>query len=1129
MTLSKNNLLALILLLATVLLPSPSWADDLGAQEAKSFISSKGLSAGKCSSGNDGKTYCVDSEGAIVSYGNDGTSFKRCEVLPVKLHNKIDCYVCPIFRVVYRAADSMAKTAFDKLGHPFALVLAVGLVLWISVQTLAHVTSLTRQDAPQFLVKLMKQSYKFAIAYFLLMYSQEIYTHFINPVLSAGLEFGGQVLPKPASPTNSPQDPKGLSGDYFTSTLYLKLETFILQVHENIAFMGAVGESLLCIGGHKMIGIGGFDIGNGFQMAIQGIVLLLFSLLLSLAFAFYVVDAVVQLGILGALAPFLIACWPFEITRGKVKPGVEILMHSFFVFVFIGIVVGLNLDLVSAALKGNTGAKGEETLNAIWKAINTQDNDALVEMTDISAVGFLILIICCVIGFKLCGQATKLAQKMAGGSGVTGIAPSIATMGASAATGMAKKILGNKAVLGGVATAAVDNIVGGASGAVRGTVGAIANPRRTWGQVKSATRQIGQGIRATGHAVAHPVRATRTAANTVGGAAKQAWNNKVSSVKSDWQALKGETKDMAQETKVLGQNLKYAPSKIDNAIVSAENRAFDASAKAVKSVANGTVKGFKAVGRGAVAAKNAVRDASVKAVNGLKTVDNGIRSAENAVLGAATTTAKKTRQAYIKTLRGARAAYNNPKEALRATGQAIKSGAVKAADATLKGAQAVDKGIRSAENAAFKATAAAAKWTGNAAVEGAKFGKEFGKEVGKDIADGVKGKIQGVSKTINNVGQGLNEFGQQLGEVGRDMRDIAQNATQSAAQKVNSALKSDAVQIPARQAKEILEQKIQNAKTIGSVAKFAVSHPMASARAFKEALSSELGDSSILDVDDSVIEQIAADNGISIGGNVSGDSRLDENINNTSAESQAVEANVSADSLNENERVETTLQEAPYTEEQAETTDSLSSDERIDEVVQDSSDSSERSDDTAQTTSPDNYGDASADDVSSGSASVDEVRASDGVDSGNTGSVTAATQESAPSYSTETRNEHNEARRQNLKKTVDAPARRKLENIDAIIQGDGTIIDKEGQVIGRATKKGAVKDGEEVIGQLMKDGTFKDNSKKTVGRVTPSETSKQSNRSFLERMTVKESRFDIKRNAEKENRKKARKSRHAKK
>ena len=179
--------------------------------------------------------------------------------------------------------------------------------------------------------------------------------------------------------------------------------------------------------------------------------------------------------------PFLIACWPFKLTAGYTAKGFSMLLNSFFVFVFMGLVVSVNIQLVDTALmqtavsddartekavtlsaeqekrmtelcssnqvQASTGKLWRESaeckkfasrqdnlgaLQLIYDAINTQDDNKLKELTDISSLGFIILIICCIFGFKLCGEAVSLASQMSGGQGGS-IGSHIASLGAGAA------------------------------------------------------------------------------------------------------------------------------------------------------------------------------------------------------------------------------------------------------------------------------------------------------------------------------------------------------------------------------------------------------------------------------------------------------------------------------------------------------------------------------------------------------------------------------------------------------------------------------------------------------------------------------------------------------------------------
>lgn len=485
---------------------------------------------GRCSSGTDGGLYCLatHNHNLTANYNAADTAFRGCEVLPVKLYNNRKCFFCPLFTVVYKVAGEMTAISFGALGAAFALLLAMGLAIWIAVQTLTQVSSLTKQDAPKFLSGLIKQSYKVLIAFLLLQYSSQIFEYGITPVLEAGLEFGSAMLEEKYTVMKTNDDVTGVkkleelnpgiterlstlsNTSYYTSNLYLALDNFVVNLQRNIAFMQSVGSSLICIGSNALMFKGEkADFGSGFQMVIQGVLLAGFGFLLSIAFAFYLVDAVVQMGIAGALMPFLIASWPFKLTAKYANTGWSMILNSAFVFVFAGLVLSVNLNLISAALDMTAGGEQTDTIEnkqcdnpedcaaaeinmgglyKIAQAINTQNEPELVKLTDISTVGFLILLFCCIFGFKFLGRAGQLAGKFAGGA-LKPIAPSIATMGGSAAKSLALKTTqSTREAIGDKVNAA-----GRAVASVPGRLWGAATGRGRYGKGKNAGGDGGSG------------------------------------------------------------------------------------------------------------------------------------------------------------------------------------------------------------------------------------------------------------------------------------------------------------------------------------------------------------------------------------------------------------------------------------------------------------------------------------------------------------------------------------------------------------------------------------------------------------------------------------------------------------
>lgn len=360
---------------------------------------------------------------------------RGCVPLPAKLAESRSCIYCPLFKTIFNAAQSMSTKAYDKLAGPLANVMLIGFAIVIAFMVLKNVSSFTKQDAPKFVTELLVNMFKVLVAYYMLKNANIVYGYIVGPVLKAGFEFGSSLLfaeNKYLAACDVSKTLQNVSNGVMPAYLYTNLDCFIRAVQAEVAVPQSVGSSLMCVArnaGKESIG----PVRNvlwDFGMMFQGFAIWVMGWIISLAFAFYLIDATIQLGIIGALMPFLIACWPFKATRNYTSKGWGIFMNTFFVYVFMGLVVSINVELLG---QGLTGSKGG--FDAIMKALNGNKVQELKELLDIGFAGFLVLVACCLFAFKLTGQASDLAGTMAGGGGpkiganIGGLAYGAATKG----------------------------------------------------------------------------------------------------------------------------------------------------------------------------------------------------------------------------------------------------------------------------------------------------------------------------------------------------------------------------------------------------------------------------------------------------------------------------------------------------------------------------------------------------------------------------------------------------------------------------------------------------------------------------------------------------------------------------
>lgn len=480
--------------------------------------------------GNDGKLYAMYKIGETVSIvmadPSSGT-FQGCEVLPVKIYNMSACFFCPLANVIFTAANEVTANAFKYFGSAFRVVIVMVLSVWLAMSALGQVFPMTKQDAPKFLAAILKQGFKFMLAYFLLVYSNDLFRYFVIPLLDSGLSLGiGIQTVSMPTPENYGATRLGTSTYYYNlpgadgTTLYTRIEEYLASLQARLSYVQAIGTTIFCVGSHKLSfweilsGEGLEGVKVGLRMMLLGGVLTSFSFLLTMAFAFYFLDALLQMAVIGAMIPFMIAGWPFRATAQYAGIGFKMLLNTFFVMFFTGFVISVNVELInqSLALSQDTAGQTEQAaptketsaelqsaqkenasgFQKIVDAINDQNEKDLKDATNIGGVGFLLLAFCCIFGFKFVAQVSPLASKLsAGGFSKGGIAGRIGTMAASATKGMAAKAA---APVGKVAgNAALD-----AAGSVAQTAGNVAG-----GVVGGAAKLAGKGLSAGGRALSN--------------------------------------------------------------------------------------------------------------------------------------------------------------------------------------------------------------------------------------------------------------------------------------------------------------------------------------------------------------------------------------------------------------------------------------------------------------------------------------------------------------------------------------------------------------------------------------------------------------------------------------------------
>ena len=464
----------------------------------------------------DGKNYqlLLSSSKPSIAYGEGSGSFTGCEVLPVKLYNMQNCFFCPLTAVVFGASNNVTIHSFGVFAEPFIAIVGVLFALWLALLALKQVFPMTKQDAPKFLTAILKQGFKVALAILLLTHSSDLFRYFIIPVLDGGLQMGQQILSTklPYTPENA--QPLTTEMKYFNlrtggsdeapKTLYNQIEYYLRSVQYQLSYMQAIGTSLFCVGSKEMVKMDTQGIAkrfvSGMRMAFLGVIFVIFGFLLTITFAFYFMDALLQLSVIGAMMPLMIAGWPFRATSQYASTGFKMLLNTFFVMFFTGFVVSVCFEILNQSMVFAQQSRGDSTslqiameggFDKIAVAINEQNMEALYKATEFGGIGFLLIIFSCLMGYKFVAQVNPLAGKLADGGVFAGMTGKIGTMAASSIKGMAGKVsqpLGNAVANKYHDAGGLVGIVGGAASEVSGGVKALG----------SGVQKVGSGISKAG-------------------------------------------------------------------------------------------------------------------------------------------------------------------------------------------------------------------------------------------------------------------------------------------------------------------------------------------------------------------------------------------------------------------------------------------------------------------------------------------------------------------------------------------------------------------------------------------------------------------------------------------------------
>lgn len=350
----------------------------------------------------------------VVSSGRTkAAAADDCEAVAALSKKWEGCLFCRLYKPLFIAAQSVTRASSNTFGGPFANLLAIGIALFIAYETLKMVASFTQQDIRKYLNTVSVQFFKVMLVFFLLKNMASFYNLLVNPILLAGFDFGSAVAEMDEVKVDTSSISTNSNDPTFGYAIYDAVEKFSTGCQAKIAQVMAFGKFLMCFSREQ----GWKGIVPDFQFLFTGLITFLLGTVIMISFGFLLIDAMVQMGIFGALAPFCLASWPFKITRSYTQQGWKIFSGVFLTYAMAGVTLKIVFALVAASVTSSSTEGGASSMSELAMTADTGSADALKKMLGNSFSSVFISLACAVIAFRLTGKISELVGSFGGDAG----------------------------------------------------------------------------------------------------------------------------------------------------------------------------------------------------------------------------------------------------------------------------------------------------------------------------------------------------------------------------------------------------------------------------------------------------------------------------------------------------------------------------------------------------------------------------------------------------------------------------------------------------------------------------------------------------------------------------------------
>ena len=361
-------------------------------------------------------------------------STKDCSVSKYRNSFKT-CLFCGIFRTLFNTTSKMAGMAFETLSDSIAILVALGMALWLAFYVLKQISSFETKDPRNMMKEILNQAFVVIVVLLLLkMTSEDFMNLLLAPIFETGIDLAKMIISSSQGETCNAEATAGVITDGgLPSSMGVSILCVIDAIQNKILDIMAVGSSAICIGFFVESWKGLFLFPH-LGYVISGMLLWIAALLLMVIYPWLLVDSLLQMCIAAVLLPPAIGSYAFKITRGMLAKKVwDTFMNAMFMFIFLSLVISILLMGIDSMM--------EEAFDRTV-LLNAGENktgwNVLIEGAKSIAwwgLNLLKIIFYLLLGWAVLGEASKFAGSFASGISTGGIGSNVGTLAMSGVRG----------------------------------------------------------------------------------------------------------------------------------------------------------------------------------------------------------------------------------------------------------------------------------------------------------------------------------------------------------------------------------------------------------------------------------------------------------------------------------------------------------------------------------------------------------------------------------------------------------------------------------------------------------------------------------------------------------------------